>query len=83
MSKKAARKKEDTGERMPEREAMVAEAAYYKAAQRGFEPGHEMADWLEAERQVEALLLAEALLLVEKETKSIKAAERPKGKRQG
>jgi Protein of unknown function (DUF2934) len=28
----------------------VAEAAYYLAARRNFEPGHELDDWLEAER---------------------------------
>ena len=30
----------------------VAEAAYYLAEHRGFEPGHELEDWLEAERQI-------------------------------
>jgi DUF2934 family protein len=30
----------------------VAEAAYFLAEHRGFEPGHELEDWLEAERQV-------------------------------
>jgi len=28
---------------------MIAETAYYKAEQRGFNPGHEERDWLEAE----------------------------------
>ena len=27
----------------------IAEAAYYRAQARGFEPGHEMDDWLAAE----------------------------------
>jgi len=31
---------------------MVAVRAYYKAEQRGFEPGHELEDWLEAEREL-------------------------------
>ena len=31
---------------------MVAEAAYYKAEQRGFIPGHEENDWVEAEREL-------------------------------
>jgi hypothetical protein len=31
------------------REQMIAEAAYYRAQQRGFEPGSEMSDWLQAE----------------------------------
>jgi hypothetical protein len=36
--------------------ALVAEAAYYKAERRGFEPGYEMTDWLEAEREIEGIL---------------------------
>jgi hypothetical protein len=32
-------------------QAMIAVAAYYKAEQRGFAPGYEIADWLEAERE--------------------------------
>ena len=31
----------------------IAEAAYYRALARGFEPGHEMDDWLAAERELE------------------------------
>jgi hypothetical protein len=34
---------------LPEREARIAELAYLKAESRGFEPGHELEDWLEAE----------------------------------
>jgi len=30
----------------------TAECAYYKAEARGFEPGHEMEDWLAAETEV-------------------------------
>ncbi len=30
----------------------VSVRAYYKAAQRGLEPGHEIEDWLEAEREL-------------------------------
>ena len=37
-------------------ELMVAEAAYYRAEQRGFAPGGELQDWLEAEAQVQARL---------------------------
>ncbi|PPD18109.1 MAG: hypothetical protein CTY18_05825 [Methylomonas sp.] len=29
----------------------IAEMAYYKAEKRGFEPGHEMDDWLTAEQE--------------------------------
>lgn len=33
-------------------EAMIAEAAYYKAEKRNFAPGQEMADWLEAKQEI-------------------------------
>ena len=36
--------------------AMIATAAYYLAAARNFSPGHELDDWLEAERTVHARL---------------------------
>lgn len=35
---------------------MIAEAAYYRAEKRGFEPGHEIEDWLEAETAVDATI---------------------------
>ena len=38
---------------------MIAENAYYRAERRGFLPGHEMEDWLAAEREVDALLAAD------------------------
>lgn len=31
---------------------MIREAAYFRAMQRGFAPGHELEDWLAAEREV-------------------------------
>ncbi|MDP1658536.1 MAG: DUF2934 domain-containing protein [Methylotenera sp.] len=31
---------------------LVSERAYYKAEARGFEPGHELEDWLAAEAEV-------------------------------
>lgn len=36
-----------------DRDALVAERAYYKAEARGYEPGHEIQDWLEAEAEVD------------------------------
>ncbi|WP_198683056.1 DUF2934 domain-containing protein [Peristeroidobacter agariperforans] len=36
--------------------SMIATAAYYLAAARNFSPGHELDDWLEAERAVHAKL---------------------------
>jgi Protein of unknown function (DUF2934) len=41
------------------RRALIAEAAYLRAEQRGFAPGHETDDWLAAETEVDALLRAE------------------------
>lgn len=35
---------------------MIAEAAYFRAEQRGFAPGNEMDDWLAAELEIDALL---------------------------
>jgi len=36
------------------RRAMIAEAAYYIAEQRGFSDGREVEDWLLAEKQIDA-----------------------------
>ena len=57
-------------------DAMIAETAYYKAEQRGFDPGHEVADWLAAEREVEAILSASAPL----PAKRPRAATTPRAK---
>lgn len=35
------------------REARIAEAAYWRAERRGFAPGGELEDWLQAEREVD------------------------------
>jgi len=32
---------------------MIAQAAYFRAQQRHFEPGHELEDWLAAESEVD------------------------------
>lgn len=37
------------------RRQMIAIAAYYKAQRRGFAPGGELQDWLDAEQEVELL----------------------------
>ncbi|HYE37672.1 DUF2934 domain-containing protein [Methylocaldum sp.] len=36
----------------------IAEAAYYRAERRGFAPGYEVEDWLEAEREIKSGSLA-------------------------
>jgi hypothetical protein len=36
------------------RHEQIALAAYRRAEERGFEPGHEMEDWLSAEREIDS-----------------------------
>ena len=44
---------------LPEqREVLVARAAYFIAERRGFAPGNELDDWLQAEAEIEARLKA-------------------------
>jgi hypothetical protein len=42
------------------RRAMIAEAAFYRAEQRGFEPGRELDDWCAAESDIDARLANES-----------------------
>ena len=39
-----------------DRHRLIAEAAYFRAEQRGFIPGEELEDWLAAEIEIDALL---------------------------
>lgn len=39
-----------------ERERFIAQAAYYRAEKRGFAPGFELQDWVEAEAEVLRLI---------------------------
>jgi hypothetical protein len=39
-----------------DRYRMIAEAAYFRAERRGFEPGSELYDWLAAEIEVDEIL---------------------------
>ncbi len=39
-----------------ERWRMVATAAYHRAEKRSFQPGHEVEDWLAAEKEIDAVL---------------------------
>jgi hypothetical protein len=43
------------------RDAMISEAAYFRSAHRGFEPGHELDDWLAAESDIERALASGGL----------------------
>lgn len=38
---------------LEQRENMIREAAYFRAMQRGYTPGHDLEDWLAAEAEVE------------------------------
>jgi hypothetical protein len=40
-----------------ERRRMIAEAAYFRAARRGFAPGDPDRDWIEAEAEIDAWLI--------------------------
>lgn len=42
--------------RADKRAAMIAEAAYFIAERRNFQPGHELSDWLTAEQEVDSIL---------------------------
>jgi hypothetical protein len=39
-----------------ERRALIAECAYHRARERGFDPGHELDDWLAAEAEIDQAL---------------------------
>ena len=39
-----------------ERQALIADGAYFRAERRGFDPGHEIDDWLEAESEIDEML---------------------------
>lgn len=55
--KRSASKSSDKNQVAPhEREQMIATAAYFRAAQRGFTPGAEVQDWLQAEAEIDRLL---------------------------
>jgi hypothetical protein len=42
------------------RHDFIAQAAYFRAQRREFEPGHELDDWLAAEAEVDAALTLQA-----------------------
>lgn len=42
----------EAADRALPRQSMIAAAAYFRAEKRGFEPGHELDDWLAAEVEV-------------------------------
>jgi hypothetical protein len=44
-----------TGVTAEERHHLIAEEAYFRAEHRGFTPGAELQDWLEAEAKIETM----------------------------
>ena len=63
-AKRAPRKRAAAAENAPpyfvdpqQRAALIAQAAYFRALNRGFVPGHDMEDWLAAEAEVDADLM--------------------------
>lgn len=42
--------------KLPDCYTKIAELAFYKAESRDFEPGHELDDWLEAEREFNEMI---------------------------
>jgi hypothetical protein len=72
------------GPSLAERRRWIAERAYYKAECRGFAPGAELQDWLEAEREID-LILAPAVLAAFPEAKQPAEGQRSEGleRRQG
>ena len=63
----------------PNREQLIADAAYYIAEKRQFSPGSEVNDWLEAEAQVDRELAEKRLALMTKP----KPKAKPKAERRG
>jgi Protein of unknown function (DUF2934) len=45
-----------------DRQQLIAEAAFHRAQARGFEPGHDIEDWLAAEAEVDARLSSEGVV---------------------
>lgn len=45
-----------------QRNAMIAEAAYYRAERRGFESGFELEDWLTAENEIDGALTGDGIV---------------------
>jgi hypothetical protein len=56
VSRENASPDTESARRTEERDAMIADAAWFRAERRGFAPGHELEDWLAAEQQIDAIL---------------------------
>jgi len=47
----------EVGPDFEDRHAAIAKAAYFRAERRGFEPGHELEDWLAGEAEIREQLV--------------------------
>ncbi len=57
--KRRAEPQTASGQMAPEqRQHLIAQAAYFIAERRGFAPGNELEDWLQAEAEIEAWMKA-------------------------
>ena len=54
MSERIAKTRTQEQPSQTDLQAWIAEAAYYRAEQRGFQPGFETDDWLAAEAEISA-----------------------------
>ena len=50
--KQSVAKPQEQPAQPPDLQRWIAEAAYYRAEQRGFQPGEETQDWLAAEAEI-------------------------------
>ena len=69
----------DTAQYNSDLQAMIAEAAYFKSEKRGFMPGFEITDWLDAEREL-AATMAKPASKPQRKTKSEAKSSKKKKK---
>lgn len=56
------------------RRRMIAEAAYYRAEKRGFKGGDAMSDWLDAEHEIDSMLMNSPVAVASETDGIIKSA---------
>ena len=56
-----SKRSKNTEAAAPDRDAMIAVAAYFRAEQRGFTPGDSVDDWLQAAAEIDRMLAPAAL----------------------
>ena len=71
----------DTARYNSDLQAMIAEAAYFKSEKRGFMPGFEITDWLDAERELAATMAKPASKPQRKTKSQAKPSKKKKKKK--